>query len=71
MTYKEALDYISSTERFGSRPGLDRMRMLLDMMGNPQDAEDAVQEAVFSAWRNIHTLKENNSFIHQKNFDNI
>jgi len=37
-------------------------RFSLYMMGNPTDAEDAMQEAVFSAWRNIHTLKENASF---------
>ncbi len=31
-------------------------------MGNAEDGEDAVQEAVFSAWRNIHSLKDNASF---------
>jgi RNA polymerase sigma-70 factor (ECF subfamily) len=37
-------------------------RFSLYMMGNNADAEDAMQEAIFSAWRNIHTLKENTSF---------
>ena len=37
-------------------------RFSLYMMGNSADAEDAMQEAIFSAWRNIHTLKENTSF---------
>ncbi len=41
---------------------MDLYRYALYMMGNPQDAEDAVQEAVFSAWRNIHNLKEDSSF---------
>ena len=35
MTYKEALDYINSTERFGSRPGLDRVAELLEKLGDP------------------------------------
>ena len=35
MTYTEALDYISSTERFGSRPGLERITELLEKLGNP------------------------------------
>ncbi|MBQ2959732.1 MAG: bifunctional folylpolyglutamate synthase/dihydrofolate synthase [Oscillospiraceae bacterium] len=35
MTYKEALDYISSTERFGSRPGLSRISELLEKLDNP------------------------------------
>ena len=35
MTYKEALDYISSVERFGSRPGLSRIGELLERLGSP------------------------------------
>ena len=35
MTYKEALDYISSVERFGSRPGLSRVTELLEKLGQP------------------------------------
>lgn len=41
---------------------MDIYRFAVYMMGNTQDAEDAVQEAVFSAWRNIHTLKDISSF---------
>lgn len=41
---------------------MDLYRFSLYMMGNEADAQDAVQEAVFSAWRNIHSLKENASF---------
>ena len=41
---------------------MDLYRYAVYMMGNTEDAEDAVQEAVFSAWRNIHTLKDDNLF---------
>ncbi len=37
MTYSQALDYISSKLRFGSRPGLERMTVLLERLGRPQD----------------------------------
>ena len=36
MTYREALDYINSVERFGSRPGLSRVSELLNKLGDPQ-----------------------------------
>lgn len=37
MNYKEALEYISGVENFGSRPGLSRITELLERMGRPQD----------------------------------
>ncbi|MBE6017822.1 MAG: bifunctional folylpolyglutamate synthase/dihydrofolate synthase [Lachnospiraceae bacterium] len=37
MNYQEALNYIASINWKGSVPGLDRIRELLDKMGNPQD----------------------------------
>ena len=40
----------------------DLFRFSMYMMGSAHDAEDAMQEAVFSAWRNIHTLKEPENF---------
>lgn len=40
----------------------DLFRFSMYMMGNPQDAEDVLQEAVLSAWRNIHTLKDTSLF---------
>lgn len=36
MNYEEAIAYIHSTYRFGSKLGLDNIRFLLKLMGNPQ-----------------------------------
>lgn len=38
MDYTEALNRIHALNKFGSRPGLDRVKKLLDLMGNPQDS---------------------------------
>jgi len=35
MDYNEAMDYIHGMLKFGNKPGLDRIRMLLEYMGNP------------------------------------
>ena len=37
MNYQQALEYIHSLERFGSKPGLERIRALTERLGNPQD----------------------------------
>lgn len=37
MTYEQAVEKIHSLLTFGSRPGLDRMRIFLERLGNPQD----------------------------------
>lgn len=37
MEYKEALCRIEELRKYGSQPGLERVRMLLEHMGNPQD----------------------------------
>lgn len=37
MTYTEALDYIHGLHRFGRKPELTRMNLLLEKLGNPQD----------------------------------
>ena len=37
-------------------------RFSLYMTGNKEDAEDAVQESLISAWKGIHTLKDNSLF---------
>lgn len=37
MDYNDAIKYIESLERFGSRPGLDRIKTLTERLGNPQE----------------------------------
>ncbi|MDF2566749.1 MAG: bifunctional folylpolyglutamate synthase/dihydrofolate synthase [Oscillospiraceae bacterium] len=37
MTYQEAVDYIHSLLRFGSKLGLERIQKLLNLMGTPQN----------------------------------
>lgn len=37
MTYEQALQFIHGTEKFGSKPGLERIRALLKLMGDPQE----------------------------------
>lgn len=37
MDFAESVAYLSSLKRFGVRPGLARIRALLDELGNPQD----------------------------------
>lgn len=36
MDYQQTLDYIHSIKRFGKKPGLQRIKELLDLLGNPQ-----------------------------------
>ena len=36
MTYQQALEFIHGIARFGSKPGLRRVQLLLERMGNPQ-----------------------------------
>ena len=37
MDYKEALEYINGVSWLGSKPGLERVRELLEKLGRPQD----------------------------------
>ncbi len=37
LYYKEALEYIHSLNVFGIKPGLERMQIALELLGNPQD----------------------------------
>lgn len=37
MNVQQALDYIHSTLRFGSKPGLETIGILMEKLGNPQD----------------------------------
>lgn len=45
MTYNEALEKIHSLNKFGSRPGLDRIKRLLSDMDNPQDCVSYIHVA--------------------------
>lgn len=45
MTYTEALDYIHSLLRFGSRPGLERITELLKRLGDPQEKLNIIHVA--------------------------
>lgn len=38
MTAQQAIEKIHSLDKFGSRPGLERIRRFLDILGNPQDS---------------------------------
>ena len=38
MTYKEAIEYKDSTIQYGSVPGLDSIKNLMQRLGNPQDS---------------------------------
>ena len=35
MTYEQALEFVHSIARFGTKPGLRRVRLLLERMGDP------------------------------------
>lgn len=37
MNYREAIEYIHGTKKFGSKLGLDNIRTLLGLLGNPQN----------------------------------
>ena len=37
MNCNEAIEYIHSLEKFGIKPGLERIKALCDLLGNPQD----------------------------------
>ena len=37
MTYEYALKKIKDMENFGSKPGLERIRLLMNFIGNPQN----------------------------------
>ena len=41
----KALDYIHSLNRFGIKPGLERITLLLKLVGNPQNNLQCVQVA--------------------------
>lgn len=42
MDYKDAVQYLKESAAFGIQPGLNRIRTLLDILGNPQDTYKAI-----------------------------
>lgn len=45
MNYQEALDYISSVYKFGSKLGLENIKYLLNLMGNPHQGLKVIHVA--------------------------
>ncbi|MEZ4358467.1 MAG: folylpolyglutamate synthase/dihydrofolate synthase family protein [Eubacteriales bacterium] len=45
MTYDEAIEFIKSTNRFGSKPGLENISKLCELLGNPQDTYNCIHVA--------------------------
>ena len=45
MNYNEALNFISESHKFGMRLGLDNMKRLLELLGNPQEKLNIVHVA--------------------------
>lgn len=45
MDYKEALEYINGVSWLGSKPGLERVRELLERLGRPQDGQRYIHVA--------------------------
>lgn len=45
MTYREAVEYIQSTTRFGAKLGLDKILRLCELLGNPQNIPHVVHVA--------------------------
>jgi len=45
LNYEEALEYINSRLRFGIKPGLERMHILLEKLGNPHKKLDFIHVA--------------------------
>ena len=45
MTYQETLDRIHSFQRFGSKLGLERMRRLMELLGDPQETMKVIHVA--------------------------
>ncbi len=44
-SFDQALDFLASARKFGIRPGLERIKQLLELLGNPQNAYPVVHIA--------------------------
>lgn len=56
MNCKDAIAYIHSLEKFGIRPGLERIRTLCDYLGNPQDALRVIHVAGTNGKGSVSTM---------------
>lgn len=59
MTYDNALEYIHSFLKFGSKPGLERILALLDELGNPQKNLRIVHVAGTNGKGSVSTMLSN------------
>ncbi len=59
MTYDDALEYIHSFLKFGSKPGLERILALLDELGNPQKNLRIVHVAGTNGKGSVSTMLSN------------
>ncbi len=44
-SFEQALEFLATARKFGIRPGLERIKQLLNMMGNPQNAYPVIHIA--------------------------
>ena len=59
MTYDNALEYIHSFLKFGSKPGLERIEALLEKLGNPQKNLRIVHVAGTNGKGSVSTMLSN------------
>ena len=61
--YDEVLDFLESREKYGSKPGLKRIRRLLNILGNPEDRVYTIHIAGTNGKGSVGAYLE--SIIHQ------
>lgn len=59
MNYTQSVEYIHSLLAFGIKPGLERINMLLEMLGNPQDKIKTVHIAGTNGKGSTSTMLSN------------
>lgn len=59
MNFEQSVDYIHSLLTFGIQPGLERINMLLDLLGNPQEKIKAVHIAGTNGKGSTSTMLSN------------
>ena len=58
LTYEEAIAYITSRERFGSKLGLEQIGKLLARLGDPQKAMQYVHVAGTNTFGDAFTVSD-------------